>query len=77
MAVKMYVIRAEVASTSEASVSFYQTTRRNNPEDSHLRTRRRENLKSCNIFLVQISTMLNLTGVTSSFVASPCLYLLT
>jgi hypothetical protein len=33
-------------STSETSVNFYQTTRRNNPEDSHLRTRCRENLKS-------------------------------
>jgi hypothetical protein len=36
----------EAASTSETSVNFYQTTRRNNPEDSHLYTRRRENLKS-------------------------------
>jgi hypothetical protein len=35
----------EAASTSETSVNFYQTTRRNNPEDSHLHTRRRENLK--------------------------------
>jgi hypothetical protein len=26
----------EAASTSETSVSFYQTTRRNNPDDSHL-----------------------------------------
>jgi hypothetical protein len=34
------------ASTSETSVNFYQTTRRNNPEDSHLHTRRRETLKS-------------------------------
>jgi hypothetical protein len=25
----------EAASTSETSVNFYQTTRRNNPEDSH------------------------------------------
>jgi hypothetical protein len=42
------IIRAmmEAASTSETSVNFYQTTRRNNPEDSHLHTRRRENLKS-------------------------------
>jgi hypothetical protein len=32
------IIRAmmEAASTSETSVNFYQTTRRNNPEDSHL-----------------------------------------
>jgi hypothetical protein len=36
----------EAASTSETSVNFHQTTRRNNPEDSHLHTRRRENLKS-------------------------------
>jgi hypothetical protein len=33
-------------STSETSVKFYQTTLRNNPEDSYLYTRRRENLKS-------------------------------
>jgi hypothetical protein len=26
----------EAASTSETSVNFYQITRRNNPEDSHL-----------------------------------------
>jgi hypothetical protein len=36
----------EAASTSETSVNFYQTTRRYNPEDSHLHNRRRENLKS-------------------------------
>jgi hypothetical protein len=36
----------EAASTSATSVNFYQTTRRNNPEDSHLHTRRSENLKS-------------------------------
>jgi hypothetical protein len=27
----------EAASTSEKSVNFYHTTRRNNPEDSHLK----------------------------------------
>jgi uncharacterized protein with FMN-binding domain len=32
---KMAVIR-EAASTSETLVNFYQTTRRYNPEDSHL-----------------------------------------
>jgi hypothetical protein len=36
----------EAVSTSETSVNFYQTTRRYNPEDSHLHIRRRENLKS-------------------------------
>jgi hypothetical protein len=36
----------EAASTSETLVNFYQTTRRYNPEDSHLSTQRRENLRS-------------------------------
>jgi hypothetical protein len=36
----------EAARTSETLVNFYQTTRRYNPEDSHLHTNRRENLKS-------------------------------
>jgi hypothetical protein len=40
------ILMMEAASTSETSVNFYQTTRRNNPEDSHFHTRRRENLKS-------------------------------
>jgi hypothetical protein len=35
----------EAASASETSVNFYQTTRRNNPEDGHLYIRRRENLE--------------------------------
>jgi hypothetical protein len=40
----------EAARTSETLVNFYQTTRRYNPEDSHLRTHRRENLKSYTVF---------------------------
>jgi hypothetical protein len=36
----------EAASTSETSVNFYQTTRRNKPEYSYLHTRRCENMKS-------------------------------
>jgi hypothetical protein len=36
----------EAASTSETAANFYQTTPHNDPEDSHLHTRRRENLKS-------------------------------
>jgi hypothetical protein len=39
----------EAVSTSETSVNFYQSARRNNPEDGHLNTRRLENLKSRNI----------------------------
>jgi hypothetical protein len=36
----------EAASISKTSVNFYLTTRRNNPDDSHLRTHRYEYLKS-------------------------------
>jgi hypothetical protein len=36
----------EAVSASETSVSTYQTKQRNIPEDSHLHTRRRKNLKS-------------------------------
>jgi hypothetical protein len=51
LTVKSFPIRAialmiEAAITSGTSVNFYQTIRRNNPEYSHLHTRRRENLKS-------------------------------
>jgi hypothetical protein len=42
------LLMLEAAITFETSVNVYQTTRRNNPEDSHLCTHRRENLKSHN-----------------------------
>jgi hypothetical protein len=41
----MSALMMEAASTSETSVN-YQTTRRDNSEDSHLHTHRHENLKS-------------------------------
>jgi hypothetical protein len=44
--VRLIALMMETARTSETLVNFYQTTRRYNPEDSHLRTYRRENLKS-------------------------------
>jgi hypothetical protein len=50
----MITLVMEAADTSEPSVNFYQTTGRNNPEDSHLHSRRRENLKSHNINLLAI-----------------------
>jgi hypothetical protein len=34
------------ANTSETSINLNQTKRRNNPEDSHLHSRHRQNLKS-------------------------------
>jgi hypothetical protein len=42
----------EAVSTSEKSVNFYQTTWRNIPEESHLHTHRRENLKSHTTYLL-------------------------
>jgi hypothetical protein len=41
----------EAVSTSETSVNFYQTTRRNIPENSYLQTRHRKNLKSHQMFI--------------------------
>jgi hypothetical protein len=49
----------EAAGTSETLVNFYQTTRRYNPEDSHLRTHRRENLKSYNRDVVLNQMLMN------------------
>jgi hypothetical protein len=48
----------EAASTSETSVNFYQTARRNNPEVI-LHTRRRENLKSHCCLLVSLPKILD------------------
>jgi hypothetical protein len=44
--IREIALMMEAANTSETLVNFYQTTRRNNPEDSHLHTRSHENLKS-------------------------------
>jgi hypothetical protein len=55
----------EAARTSETLVKFYQTTRRYNPEDSHLRTNRRENLKSYESKLV----FTNYTSVSAYYLS--------
>jgi hypothetical protein len=49
----LIALMMETARTSETLVNLYQTTRRYNPEDSHLRTHRRENLKS-DIFSIRL-----------------------
>jgi hypothetical protein len=48
----------EAVRTSETSVNFYETTRRNIQEGCHLHTRRRENLKSQNITCILIVVIL-------------------
>jgi hypothetical protein len=45
-AASIIALMMEAASTSETSVNFYQTTWCNIRKDSHLHTRRSENLKS-------------------------------
>jgi hypothetical protein len=45
----LIALMTEAARSSETMVNFYQTTWHYNPEDSHLRTNRRENLKSCKV----------------------------
>jgi hypothetical protein len=42
----MIAVFMEAASISETSANFYQTTRRNNPEESFLHIHPRENLKA-------------------------------
>jgi hypothetical protein len=55
-----FILMMEAAGTSETPVNFYQTTRRNNSEDSHLQTRRRENLKSHDIHTSCLRTVYQL-----------------
>jgi hypothetical protein len=61
----------EAVSTSETSVNIYQTTWRNILEDSHLHTRRRENLKSHTDFLF---ILLGLQAVSSINSLSSIMY---
>jgi hypothetical protein len=66
------LVMMEGASTSEMLVNFYQTTWRNNPEDSHLCTRCCENLKSHKIIEVICPAYLEIshakTFLSSTFI---------
>jgi hypothetical protein len=44
--IRAIALMMEAANISETSADFHQTTRRNNPEDSHLLSLRRDNFKS-------------------------------
>jgi hypothetical protein len=63
----------EAARTSETLVNFYQTTRRYNPEDSHLHTRHRENLKSYFHIVLIFSIYLTLPPCPSYVLLALCL----
>jgi hypothetical protein len=43
----VFILLMDAARTFETLVNFWQTTQHYNPEDSHLHTHCRENLKSC------------------------------
>jgi hypothetical protein len=61
----------EATRTSETFVNFYQTTRRYNPEDSHLRIHRRENLKSYlvnSLFCERVLSLKFIPGFLVAFV---------
>jgi hypothetical protein len=60
----LIALMMEAASTLETSVN-YQTTWRYNPEDSHLHTRRRENLKSYKYIVHWGSTLRNILAFLS------------
>jgi hypothetical protein len=63
----LIALMMEAARTSETLVKFYQTTRRYNPEDSHVRTHRHENLKSYNRSLEHTITTCQLQIRSSRF----------
>jgi hypothetical protein len=46
LAAYIIALMMEATTTSETLLNFYKTTWRDNPEDSHLRTHRRQKLKS-------------------------------
>jgi hypothetical protein len=48
--IRAIALMMEAVRTSETSVNFYQTARRNIPQGSYLHTRRRDNRKSHKIF---------------------------
>jgi hypothetical protein len=65
--IRAIALMMETAST-KMSENFCQTTRRNKPEDSHLHTRRRENLKS---HITKILQEVITVGVALAGIAHP------
>jgi hypothetical protein len=67
----------EAVSTSETSVNFYQTTRRNYPDDSYLKSSQTFPVK-CTMFLpstfifLQAASFLEVSGITFVFTLCQC-----
>jgi hypothetical protein len=68
-AASIIALMRDEANTFETSVNFYQTTRRNNLEDSHIHTRRRQNLKSQLFSLDNFKIAEGLGGPLNNFTA--------
>jgi hypothetical protein len=69
-------IMMEAVRISETSVNFYETTQRNIPEDSHLHTRRLENLKSYQISFSSYRNMMDPYSTQTLAVSVLCLLVL-
>jgi hypothetical protein len=72
----LIVLMMEAARTSETLANFYQTTRCYNPEDSHLRTHRRENLKSYLVKVCLLQICHQEMGPSHSLINTVCIYLI-
>jgi hypothetical protein len=59
-AYRFVALMMEAASTSETSVNLYQSTRRNNPEYSHIHTRHLENLISHDLYFISFCSAVKL-----------------
>jgi hypothetical protein len=62
--IRAIVLMMEALNTSETLVNFYQNTRRNSPENSHLHTRHHDNLKShmTSVFGMKVRSQTQLKG---------------
>jgi hypothetical protein len=69
--IRTIALMMEAVSTSETSVNFYHTTRRNNPDNSQLHTRRRENLKSHFFPDLLLGLVLNWNTQQCSYISVP------
>jgi hypothetical protein len=70
MLTRAVALMMEAAQTSEISVNSYQATRRYNPEDGHLHTHSRENLRSHRVHGLQYGEDIRQPSSTATFANS-------